>query len=246
MEGTRVMTIDPNKMKNKVLVIVAHADDEVIGCGGTLLKHRDQGDEIHVIYMTDGVGARSSAKQAEKESLELIKIKQRLDSQQNACKQLTVTKFYNFDFPDNQMDQVPLIEITQTIESVLNHYQANIIYTHHGGDLNVDHRIVHQAVLTACRPQPQSTIEKILTFEVNSSTEWSSISIGTTFVPNYYVDVSSYQIEKKELLTYYQQEMKPDPHSRSINGILNLNKSRGNHVGLECAEAFMLTRQIVK
>jgi len=219
----------------KILVIVAHADDEAIGCGGTLLKHNDNGDDIRIIYMTDGVAARGDNNGASKI---------RLSAQQEACKQLNTSKYYNFNFPDNRMDQVPLIDVTQTIEKIASEYQPDIIYTHHGGDLNVDHRIVHQAVLTACRPQPNSSIEKILSFEVNSSTEWASSSMSSTFIPNYFVDMTNYQSDKQHLLEKYQEEMKPYPHTRSFEAISYLNKVRGSSVGVESAEAFMLIRAI--
>ena len=143
------------------------------------------------------------------------------------------------------MDQTPLLEVAQAIESVLTQYPANIIYTHHGGDLNIDHRIVHQAVLTACRPQPNSSVKKLLSFEVNSSTEWSSPSISSPFIPNYFVDISDYQKKKTELLEKYQQEMKAYPHSRSNQAINQLNQMRGASVGKISAEAFMLIRQII-
>ncbi len=229
------------KTKNeKILVIVAHADDEAIGCGGTLIKHNDNGDEIRIIYMTDGVGARSN-NIIDKETLVRQK---RLSAQQQACQQLNVSKYYNFDFPDNRMDQVDLIEVTQVIESIINEFKPTVIYTHHGGDLNIDHRIVHQAVLTACRPQPNSSVKQILSFEVNSSTEWASTSMSSPFLPNYFVDISKYQEEKQQLLEKYQEEMKPYPHSRSIKAINYLNKVRGSAVGVGSAEAFMLIRAI--
>jgi len=229
-----------NKIINKILVVVAHADDEAIGCGGTLLKHNDNGDEIRIIYMTDGVGARSNEATSETTATS----QQRLSAQQQACQQLSINKYYNFDFPDNRMDQVALIDIAQVIEPIVSEFQPTIIYTHHGGDLNVDHRIVHQAVLTACRPQPDVSIKKILTFEVNSSTEWASVSMSAPFIPNYFVDITEYQSEKQELLKKYQQEMKAYPHTRSIKGIQNLNLSRGSQVGVHCAEAFLLIRQL--
>jgi len=225
---------------NKILVIVAHADDEAIGCGGTLLKHRDNGDIIQIIYMTNGVSARSTLTDVKEQA----EIDNRLNSQQQVCQNLTVDKYHNYDFPDNKMDQVPLIDVTQAIEKIINCFQPNIIYTHHGGDLNIDHRIVHQAVLTACRPQPNSSINCILTFEVNSSTEWSSNSIGDDFTPNYFVDISNVANEKNHLLTYYQQEMRDFPHSRSIKAINVLNQWRGNQVGIKRAEAFMLIRML--
>ena len=224
------------KLNNKILVIVAHSDDEAIGCGGTLLKHRDVGDEIRIIYMTNGVGARD---------LDTSEIENRLKAQKYACQQLGISNYYNYDFPDNKMDTIPLLDVAQAIESVLSHYQANIIYTHHGGDLNVDHRITHQAVMTAARPQPGTSVKKILSFEVNSSTEWSNENIGPTFSPNYFIDISNYQTEKEQLLTNYEMELKPYPHSRSIEAITNLNKWRGNQVGLNYAEAFTLLRHII-
>ncbi|MCJ8320004.1 MAG: PIG-L family deacetylase [Colwellia sp.] len=225
-------------MKNKVLVIVAHADDETLGCGGTLLKHRDNGDEVVIIFMTDGIGARNPEKNGSEEKL-------RMQAQKNVCAQLNVKKFYNFSFPDNRMDSVTLIDVVQEIEKVLHIQQPSIIYTHHGGDLNIDHRIVHQAVMTACRPQPNSSVHTILSFEVNSSTEWASENMGGHFIPNYYVDISSFIKEKEQLLNLYADEMRVYPHSRSIEAVMNLNKLRGNSVGLQAAEAFMLLRQII-
>ncbi len=227
----------------KVLVIVAHADDEAIGCGGMLIKHQQQGDEIRIIYMTNGVDARQhdSNKQNIKDK-RCIDI--RRNSQQKACHFLNIKQSYNFDFPDNQMDQVPLIRVVKVIEEIISTYQPNLIYTHHGGDLNVDHRIVHQAVITACRPQPDTSVKSIFTFEVNSSTEWSNPTMGTDFIPNYFVDISKVVSEKNQLLQCYQQEMRAYPHSRSLQAIENLNRWRGNQVGLTSAEAFMLIRHI--
>ena len=227
----------------KVLVIVAHADDEAIGCGGTLLKHHALHDEIRIIYMTNGVDARQCMSAQEKIPAEKNSEK-RLSSQQKACQLLGVSQYYNFDFPDNQMDQVPLIQVVQVIEKMITDYQPSIIYTHHGGDLNVDHRIVHQAVITACRPQPTTSIKTILTFEVNSSTEWSTSAIGNDFLPNYFIDISKLTNQKKQLLQCYQQEMRVYPHSRSLQAIENLNQWRGNQMGLASAEAFMLIRYI--
>lgn len=223
-------------MKNKVLVVVAHADDEVIGCGGTLTKHKNAGDEVRIIYMTNGVGARNDINQHH--------ATERLTAQQKSCQQLKVKDFYNFDYPDNNMDSTSLIEVVKSIEGVLKAYDATIIYTHHGGDLNIDHQIVHRAVMTAARPMPSSTINKILTFEVNSSTEWSNENIGNSFIPNYYIDISNELAEKEQLLQCYQEEMHAYPHSRSVAAILNRNKVRGSDVGRVAAEAFMLIRSV--
>ena len=224
-------------MKNKVLVVVAHADDEAIGCGGTLIKHRNAGDEIRIIFMTNGVGARNE--------IDGHQSKQRLTAQEKCCQQLHVTNYHNFDFPDNKMDSIALIDVVKRIEYVMETYPANIIYTHHGGDLNIDHQVVNRAVITATRPLPCCTVKKILTFEVNSSTEWSNEAIGTDFSPNYFVDISQELKEKEILLEHYQEEMRPYPHSRSITAILNRNHVRGSSVGLHAAEAFTLIRALV-
>lgn len=225
-------------MKNKILVVVAHADDEAIGCGGTLIKHREAGDEVRIIFMTDGVGARNEA--------ETHQVKERLAAQKNCCQQLNINDFYNLDYPDNKMDSIALIDVVKSIEEVIRSYAPSIIYTHHGGDLNIDHQVVHRAVMTAARPLPNSTIDKILTFEVNSSTEWSNENIGANFSPNYFVDISQELSEKEILLKHYQEEMHTYPHSRSIEAILNRNKVRGSDVGQEAAEAFILVRSLIR
>ena len=222
-------------IKRKILVVVAHADDEAIGCGGALLKHKANGDDVRIIYMTNGVGARGSDK---------IASGARMKSQLKACQLLNVTKYYNFDFPDNAMDQIALLKITQAIEPIIQEFKPNTIYTHHGGDLNIDHRIVHQAVLTACRPQPNSSVNEILSFEVNSSTEWASTSMSSPFLPSYFVDISIFQDKKTQLLLSYDQEMLPYPHSRSVQAICYVNKVRGNSIGVDAAEAFMHIRAI--
>tara|TARA_R110002012_G_scaffold242832_1_gene417312 strand:- start:13278 stop:13961 length:684 start_codon:yes stop_codon:yes gene_type:complete len=224
-------------MKNKVLVVIAHADDEAIGCGGTLIKHRNAGDEVRIIFMTNGVSARNNTKERQ--------IQKRLKAQENCCRQLNIVDYYNFDFPDNKMDSVALIEVIKCIEEVIENYPTNIVYTHHGGDLNIDHQVVHRAVITAARPTPSSTVNKILTFEVNSSTEWSNENIGSNFTPTYFVDISQELKEKETLLAHYEEEMLPYPHSRSITAILNSNKVRGSSVGLPAAEAFTLIRALV-
>ena len=226
-------------MTNKtILVIAAHADDEVLGCGGTLLKHRDAGDDIFIIYMTNGVDAREQANELDQQ--------QRLNSQKAVCQQLGVKEFFNLTHPDNKLDSVAMLDIVQSIEPIIRQVNPQIIYTHHGGDLNIDHRIVFQAVMTACRPQPNCSVKQILSFSVNSSTEWSHSSIGIEFTPNYFVDISDVITERNQLLEHYQQEMRDFPHSRSNTAINALSTMRGTQVGVDAAEAFVLIRQIIE
>ncbi|MBV2181853.1 MAG: PIG-L family deacetylase [Castellaniella sp.] len=223
-------------MSNIVLVVVAHADDEVLGCGGVIARHIANGDSVHVLYMADGVGARGGELEVE--------IMCRGRARDEALRILGVTQWCALDFPDNRMDGLPLLDIVQPLERIISAIGPAIVYTHHWGDLNVDHRLTHQAVMTACRPLPGSSVRQILTFEVMSSTEWSSFG-ETSFAPNFYVDIKAHLELKCRALMAYDLEMRPAPHSRSIEHITSLARHRGYSVGLEAAEAFFLVRNII-
>jgi len=223
-------------MSKKILVVAAHADDEVLGCGGTIARHVSEGDAVHVIFMADGVGSRG-------EDLS-NQIKIRNCARDKAMEILGVDKWHALDFPDNRMDSVPLLDVVQALESIIEKVQPTRVYTHHHGDLNIDHRITHQAVMTACRPVPGSSVREILTFEVMSSTEWATPGLAP-FVPNAYVDISGYLPKKLEALAAYDVEMRPEPHSRSVAHIEALARHRGNCIGVDAAEAFEMVRVVV-
>jgi N-acetylglucosamine malate deacetylase 1 len=221
-------------MSKSILVIAAHPDDEVLGCGGTINRHVDNGDKVNVLFMSDGVTSRN-IKGTEQES--------RNQSAIEACSILGTQEPIFLDYPDNRMDSLALLDVVQSVETIINKKKPNVIYTHHSGDLNIDHRVTHQAVMTACRPQPNFFVNEIYSFEVLSSTEWQTQDTPP-FVPNYFIDVTPYIDNKRKALTAYVSEMKPQPHSRSIENVLRLNAVRGNSVGLEYAEAFMVLRKI--
>lgn len=176
-------------MSKIVLVVAAHADDEVLGCGGTIAKHATSGDKVYVVFMTNGVGSRNA---------KIDEIKHRKKASEEAAKILGVSLTKQFDFPDNKMDTVALLDVIQSIEDVISKLQPEIIYTHHIGDLNIDHQITHKAVMTACRPQPDCCVKEIYSFEVPSSTEWQTLGYST-FIPNAYIDISE-QAEIKKML----------------------------------------------
>jgi LmbE family N-acetylglucosaminyl deacetylase len=222
-------------MSKSILVVAAHADDEVLGCGGTIARHVAEGDVVHVIFMADGVGSRGCVQSAELEA--------RNQARDAALKILGVTEWHALDFPDNRMDSVPLLDVVQALEPILRKIQPERVYTHHHGDLNVDHRVTHQAVLTACRPLPGSRVREILAFEVMSSTEWATPGLAP-FVPNAFVDISTYLPKKLEALAAYEQEMRLSPHSRSTEHLEALAKNRGNSVGVKAAEAYEIVRMI--
>ncbi|SFC24326.1 PIG-L deacetylase family protein [Pseudoalteromonas denitrificans] len=220
---------------NKVLVIAAHADDEALGCAGTIAKHIDNGDIVELIVMTDGVSARPEHITNE--------ITVRNEMLKASSKTLGISKIHQFNFPDNQMDSIPLLSVVQAIESVIGYYQPNVIYTHCAQDLNIDHQLTHRAVMTACRPQPNCPVKQILCFEVKSGTDWQPSS-QAQFTPNWFIDISEYWQIKSQTLVDYNKEMMPWPHARSIDAVKALAQSRGSQVGVELAEAFYLERCI--
>ena len=185
--------------------------------------------------MTDGVGARGSGGDHV--------VERRLMSQM-AAETLGVESVTYCNFPDNQMDTIPLIEVVQSIEKEINRLVPEIIYTHHIGDLNVDHQLTHKAVITACRPQPDFCVKEIYSFETPSATHWQSLSMGSAFNPNHFVDVDLFMNKKMKLLQCYDKEMRDYPHARSYKAIEILANFRGGMVGIMSAEAFCVERLI--
>lgn len=219
-------------MNNKVLVVAAHPDDEVLGCGGTIAKHIAAGDEVSLLFLTDGVGARGTSQVA-------------VDSRQAALDKsaeiLGVEQVFQFEFEDNQLDSLPLLNVVQAVESAIAQAQPNIIYTHFAGDLNIDHQVAHRAVMTAARPQSHSCVKEIYCFEVLSSTEWRSVS-EVPFVPNLYVDISDHIETKMAAVDAYSDEMRAAPHSRNVECIKANNLVWGQKTGVHYAEAFVVER----
>jgi LmbE family N-acetylglucosaminyl deacetylase len=223
-------------MNKSILVIAAHPDDEVLGCGGTIARHLNDGDEIHVVFMSDGVASRIHANNEE--------VNERKQAAINASNILRVkNKPIFLGLPDNRMDTLALLDIVQSLEEIINEIKPEVIYTHHVGDLNIDHKVTHQAVMTACRPQPEFCVREIYSFEVLSSTEWSTNNL---FFPNYFVDISDTLELKISAIKAYNSELRTFPHARSIESIKALVKYRGGSMGIGAAEAFKVERLISK
>ena len=224
----------------KVLILAAHADDDILGCGGTMAKHSDQGDEVSVLFLTNGVGARGKGDS----------IPQNIDFRDQAAEKalaIVGAKLVDrLDFPDNAIDSLPRIKVIRAVENVININRPDVIYTHHGGDLNVDHRRALEAVMTACRPQPESSVSKIYSFEVASSTGWQGNTLFNPFVPNHYVEITEQLDRKMEALGAYEEEMRAFPHARSIEALQHMARWRGSQVGVAAAEAFVVERQICR
>lgn len=223
------------KVSETVLAIVAHPDDEALGAGGTLARHARAGDGLHIAFLADGVGARGADK---------VAAERRAKAARAAAICLGAREPVFLGLPDNRLDSLDLLDLTQAIERVVAKIQPSIVYTHHAGDLNIDHVICQRAVLTACRPLPGSRLRAIYAMEVASSTEWAPPAQDNAFVPTRFVDISAELKTKRRALEAYAEEMRAFPHPRSYEAIEALAKWRGATAGLAAAEAFMVLREV--
>ena len=161
-----------------------------------------------------------------------------------ACQILGASNLEFLKFPDNRLDSVCRLELIQAIEQKINSYTPECIYVHHVGDVNIDHRRLHEAVVTACRPTPTNPVKQLFSFEVASSTEWQPPGSGSPFTPNWFIDISSQLDRKCSALEVYSSEMRDWPHSRSIKAVEYLARWRGATIGCDAAEAFMILRNL--
>jgi N-acetylglucosamine malate deacetylase 1 len=226
-------------MQNKsIVVIAAHPDDETLGCGGTIARFAMEGKDVHVVFLADGVGSRS-----ENGIPDPRELTDRRQAAEKACKILGVQSLEFGDHPDNQLDTVSLLQFVQAVEAQIAVFRPDTVITHNAGDLNIDHQRVHQAVITACRPQPGHPVNTLLFFETLSSTEWQIPGSGPSFAPNWFIDITTTLDRKLEAIQCYNSEMHPWPHSRSLNAAEYLARWRGVSAGMEAAEAFVLGRK---
>lgn len=224
------------------MVLAAHPDDEILGCGGTIAKHISQGDQVHVVIMAEGITSRDKIRDRTARQKELSEL---ADCARKANQILGVTSVQLLDFPDNRMDSMDRLDIIKKVEELVNEIKPDIIYTHHIGDVNIDHRRIHEAVITACRPIPTNhRVKGIYFFETPSSTEWMTANSAPSFIPQLYVNITDELQLKIKSLNAYLPEMRPWPHARSIEAVEHLARWRGANIGVEAAEAFMIGRII--
>jgi LmbE family N-acetylglucosaminyl deacetylase len=223
-----------------VLVIVAHPDDEVLGAGGIIAKHTKKGDKVKVIFLATGISSRFEGKKTTNVIKKKI-VKLQKDAKK-ALKILGVTNCTFYKFPDNKMDSVPLLDIVKVIENEIKIIKPKRIFTHHREDLNIDHRTVFNATLTACRPI-EGIVDEIISFEVPSSTEWN---YPVTFNPNYFVNIEKELDKKIKAMKAYKNEIKDFPHPRSAKYLEHNCFRWGSVSGNHCAEAFEIIRKIEK
>ena len=229
-------------MFESILVVAAHPDDEVLGCGGTIAHHADAGDQVQVLIMAEGATSRQQQRDRLQASDELSTL---AEAAQTAGSILGAAGVELLDLPDNRLDSLDRLDLIKHIEQRINRYQPQVVYVHHAGDVNVDHRRLHEAVVTACRPTPTHSVKQLLSFEVASSSEWQPPGSAPPFLPNWFVDISDQWLRKREALLAYSSEMRSWPHARSLEALEYLARWRGAQVGVEAAEAFCLLRHLV-
>lgn len=228
---------------SKVMVIAAHPDDEILGVGATVKKHTQKKDEVVGVILGEGQTSRYQVRdQAPKELVDKLH-----KSTRNAAKEVGYKQIYFADLPDNRFDHVDLLDIVKKVEQFIKEEKPEIIYTHHGGDLNIDHQLTYQAVMTATRPISYNFqgggIKEIYAFETLSSTEWE-FSYQNAFLPNVFIDVTETFECKLKAMECYQSELCQFPHPRSLEGLRATGRKWGSVVGKEYVEAFMNVRII--
>ncbi len=218
------------------MAIVAHPDDEVLGCGGALALHAARGDDVSIVILADGESSRAGDA--------VNRIGERERAARLATSILGAERVSLHGLPDNQLDTRSRLELAKLVEGHISDFKPVTVYTHHCGDVNIDHRLVHEAVVTACRPQAGHPVNTLLFFEIPSSTEWQVPGSAPAFVPNWFVDISAVAEVKRKALQAYDGEIRPWPHPRSYQGVEHLARWRGATVGCAAAEAFVLGRKI--
>lgn len=224
-----------------VLVVAAHPDDELLGVGGTIRRLANQGICCRAVIIGEGITSRAdSRKDADFNKLEEL----RKDAE-SAAKVVGYTSIDFCNLPDNRLDEMELLDIIKIVSRYIEEYRPDTVFTHHHGDLNIDHRIVCEAVLTACRPVGVYSVDRIYSFETSSSTEWN-YTYGEPFVPSVYFDVSATIEAKIKGMLCYRSESSVSPHPRSSEVLRALASFRGSNVGVDKAEAFMLLREVYR
>lgn len=221
-----------------VLCVAAHPDDEVLGAGGTLARHAGNDDDVHVCILSDGVTSRyddASAADAE--------IERRRQRAERAADILGATVSLH-GYPDNSFDTVPLLDIVQTVEKEISDHNPDTVYTHHYGDLNIDHEFTCRAVTTATRPLADSCVDQVLAFETLSATEWSIPSSRNSFQPQHFVTIDDQLETKLDALAVYEKELREPPHPRTVETVQQNAEVWGAKAGVAAAEPFELIREV--
>lgn len=231
-------------LRNKrIMVVVAHPDDELLGLGASMHRLiKDYGVTTHVVILGEGITSRSDERDVIKWEAELAIHRQNIKNAQAAIGYHSVSIY---DFADNRFDTVALLDIIKVVEKEKSNFNPEVIFTHHGGDVNVDHQRTFEAVVTACRPMQHEKVKTIVAFETPSGTEWRASTDPRHFIPNFFISVSEEDVEAKiKGMESYEFEKRPYPHPRSPEALTIQAKRWGVAVGADYAEAFNIVRSI--
>lgn len=216
---------------NKILIISVHPDDETLGCGGTLLKHKDNGDEINWLILTKANDKFISTPNIEQIQADLVK---------KVSIKYGFEDTFHLSFLEIELDKYPLGEIIREISNYINQIQPSVIYFNHYNDVHSDHRIAFDAIYSCTKSFRYPFITKILMYETLSETEFAPAMQSTSFIPNVYVDITPYMDKKLQIMSIYESEVMKEPYPRSLSSIEALARVRGSRCGVKYAEAFML------
>ena len=225
-------------MNKKILIVASHPDDEVLGCFGTVARLIKEGYEAYTLILGEGKTSRDEQRVVEdrKEDIEI------LNTEINKANDtIGIKKIFVESFPDNRFDSVDLLDIVKVISKIKEEVKPEIIFTHFENDLNIDHRITYQAVLTATRPMEDECVKEIYSFEILSSTEWN---YPLSFSPDTFFDISDTIDLKIEAMKKYTSELCQYPHPRSLEGIELNAKYQGMRVGKKYVESFKSVRVV--
>jgi LmbE family N-acetylglucosaminyl deacetylase len=231
-------------LKNKqILVVVAHPDDELLGLGASIHQLiKEHNCKVRAVILGEGITSRADVHDTETWETELKQHKQNI---LDATSEIGYDSVGIYEFPDNRFDSVALLDIIKVVEKEKNSFKPEIIFTHHGGDVNIDHQRTFEAVVTATRPMSHEKVKTIITFETPSGTEWRASSDPRHFIPNFYISVSEEDIKAKiRGMESYKFEKREFPHPRSPKALTILARQRGLSVGKNYAEAFCIIRSI--
>jgi len=217
-----------------VLVIAPHPDDEVLGVGGTMLRHVADGDAVHVVICTKGRPPRFSPDQVERVQAEA----------RQAHLLIGVTGSHFLDLPAAQLDTLPGADVNGALADVVDRVNPDTVYIPHAGDVHRDHQIIFQAAMVGCRPVGEDFPKRILAYETVSETDWHAAPITPAFIPNVFADISNYIDRKLEACAVYASQIRPAPDHRSLEALRALSVMRGNTMSMRNAEAFMLIREL--
>lgn len=218
----------------KILVIAPHADDEILGVGGTMARNIAEGNQVFVLIVTHGEKPLFSdeiVSQIRKETIQ-------------AHKFLGITKTYFGELPAVMLEQIPRYQLNDKISKVIQEVEPDEVYIPHIGDMQKDHQLVNEAAMVAVRPKYAHKISAVYAYETLSETEWNIPNTSNAFIPTVYTDISNYIDTKKQALAYFESQVSAFPDSRSLEAVEALAKYRGSTVKVNAAEAFMLIRQI--